>query len=190
MDKKDVQIAQAALKLAARQGWENISLDAIARAAKTTPAKIKARAADKNAVAALIVGATIAEALPNATSTKGSRHDRLFEVLMARFDVLQQNRAGSLVLARAARRDAKLATALGKANLDAAYTCVDHAGLDLLPRPVAALGVSAAFGWAFCAWARDESRDMGKTMAALDRALRLGDRAVAAATRLRARGQA
>jgi hypothetical protein len=41
------------------------------------------------------------------------------------------------------------------------------------PRPVLAGGLSAVYAWAFLAWRKDKTRDMAKTMAALDKALRM-----------------
>jgi len=46
--------------------------------------------------------------------------------------------------------------------------------LNAAPQFLRAVGLSALYAWAFVVWSRDETRDMAKTMATLDKALRFG----------------
>ena len=113
-----------------------------------------------------------------AGKVTGTPHDVLFDLLMSRFDVLQKHRKAILSMAEAARQDRGLSCALGRATLSGLYRLIDAAQLDSPSRPVLAAGLGAVYGWAFFVWRRDDSRDMAKTMAAIDRALRLSGKAV------------
>ena len=170
---ENAKISAAALRLAAAQGWEKVTLGAVAKSAKISSAAIKKRFAATHELASVIVDEMSREALAGAGKTSGAAHDVLFDLLMARFDVLQKNRKAILSIAEAARRDLALSRTLTRSILNGLYGVIDAASLDAPPRPVLAAGLSVVYGWAFLAWRRDESRDMAKTMAALDRGLRL-----------------
>ncbi|MDR3425786.1 MAG: hypothetical protein P4M13_12070 [Alphaproteobacteria bacterium] len=173
---ENVKICAAALRLAAAKGWEQATLDAIAKGAKLSLAKLKQRFVALPDIAALIVAEITREALA-AAKPAGSAHDVLFDLLMSRFEIMQKNRKAILSIADAARRDVKLSRALARASLQSAYALIDAAKIPAPPRPLLALGLSAVHGWAFLVWRRDDSRDMAKTMAALDRGLRLAGKA-------------
>jgi hypothetical protein len=108
----------------------------------------------------------------------GSARDRLFDVLMRRFDALQPHRPGVLRLSRDLRRDPLLALALGPGlvvsmawMLEAAE--IGSAGPAGLLRAQGLAGVWLA---ALRAWEDDPTEDLGHTMAALDRLLDRAER--------------
>ncbi|MDE2029778.1 MAG: TetR family transcriptional regulator [Alphaproteobacteria bacterium] len=186
---EDARLCAAALRLAAAQGWERITLDKVAKAAKLPVAKIKARFKTANGLVPVIAAEIDREAF--AVKTSGGAHDRLFDLLMARFDILQKHRKAVASIESTARRDRALACILSRAAMDGAYRLIEAGKLDgALPRPVVAVGLIAVSGWAFAAWRTDKSRDMAKTMAALDRALRWADRGVAFLTQCSSRAKA
>ena len=175
----NAKISAAALHLVAALGWELVTLEAVARRAKTPLAVLKKRFAVSCDLVPLIAEEMDRAALAAVGKIYGAPHDVLFDLLMARFDVLQKNRKAILSIASAARRDKKLSCALARETLEGAYRLINAARLELPPRPVLAAGLAAVYGWAFYSWSRDESRDMAKTMAALDHALRLAGSAAA-----------
>ncbi len=143
-------------------------------------AMVKRKNTDRNvsiSQAALRLAAEI-DRIAFAQKFTGSPHDRLFDILMARFDVMQKHRTVIINMAKAARHDRALTLALGRATIDGTYRIIDTAKISNPPRPVLAAGITAIYGWAFFAWQRDTSRDMAKTMAALDRGLRLASKAL------------
>lgn len=97
--------------------------------------------------------------------------DRLFEVVMARFDALHPWREGLQELAKAAPRDPLLAASCVAALGTATGTILDAAKipsggvLGLVRRQ----GLSAGYVTVARAFLKDESDDMGPTMAALER---------------------
>ena len=178
----NARISAAALHLASG-GWKTVTLEAVARKAKTPLSTLNKRFASVSGLVPVIAEEVDREAFTLAGKTKGAPQDALFDLLMARFDILQKNRKAILGMSEAARQDRELSCALARATLDGAYRLIDAANLSALPRPLAAAGLAAVYGWAFCAWRKDESRDMAKTMAALDRALRVAGKAATLFTR-------
>jgi AcrR family transcriptional regulator len=173
------KIGLVALRLAARLGWAQVTLDAVARQAKISTTALREAFRSPASLAPAIAAFIDREAFAAAGKSVATPHDALFDLLMARFDVLQQHRAAILSMAEAARHDRGLSCALARATLEGSYRLIDAAALTQPPRPVLAAGLSAVYGWAFFVWRQDESRDMGKTMAALDRGLRWSEKALA-----------
>jgi len=172
----ETKIAEAALKLAGRQGWQSLTLDQIAKAAKIPPAQMRNTVREKSAILPAIMCLLDAQTLTKAgkTDPHATPHDRLFEILMARFDVLQERRAGILVLFEACRADPALARSILPAHWQMAQNIFAHARL--VPegrlKPLATFGLLAVYYRALWRWQKDQTPDMAKTMAALDQALR------------------
>jgi AcrR family transcriptional regulator len=174
-------ILAAAMAEAAGVGWAQVSLAAIAARAKMklgdvlrhvpTKAHLLARFADHVDRQALGgVGA-----IDHAQSVK----DRLFDLLMKRFDALQAHRQGVKALMSGVMRDpGEGAMLLGRLARSMESTLA-AAGLSPhgLKGLLQVMGLKAAYLAALRAWRQDDSADMAKTMAALDRALGLAERA-------------
>ncbi|WP_448585407.1 hypothetical protein [Thermaurantiacus sp.] len=167
--------AEAWLRVIARDGWRSATLDTAAREAGAPPAALASEAGDAfDAVGALLEEAGRAAMLGAAGD--GSTRDRLFDGFMQGLDVLQAHR--SAVLALVASRDpgvmalaaARAAPALRRL---AAAAGVTTAGPEGALRLAALATVAARL---FAAWRRDESPDLSKTMAALDRDLARAER--------------
>jgi len=108
----------------------------------------------------------------------GPARDRIFDVLMRRLDAMQPHREGILRLIEDMRRDPLLALALAphigvsmRWMLEAAEIEAKSCEARLL-----ALGLTGVWLATIRAWARDDSPDMGSTMAALDSALDRAER--------------
>jgi AcrR family transcriptional regulator len=108
----------------------------------------------------------------------GSARDRIFDVLMRRLDAMQPHRDGILRLFEDMRRDPAIALALAphigvamRWMLEAAEVEAKSCEARLL-----ALGLAGVWLATIRAWAKDESPDMGTTMAALDNALDRAER--------------
>jgi len=175
---ENAEISAAALRCAALSGWEKVTLEMVAKAAKMPVAALKRKFAAPVELVPVIAEQIDREAFSAAGEMSGTAHDVLFDLLMARFDLMQKNRKAILSIGDAARRNRILARALICANLDGVYRVIDQAKLAAPPRPILAIGIAAIYGTAFFAWRKDESRDMAKTMAALDRALRWAEQAM------------
>jgi len=171
----------AALRLAAAHDWSALTLDQIAKTAKISPAEARKIFADKDMILPALVRRTDAQVAASIGKrlTHGTPRDRLFEVMMARIDILQASRKATLNIIATVRREPRLAQALLPAEMKAIKEMVSLAGLTLPLRrqPFVIGGLLAIYGFALCRWRSDDSRDLGKTMAALDRGLSIAEKA-------------
>lgn len=106
--------------------------------------------------------------------------DRLFDVLMARFDAMQPYRPVVVSLTKAAKCDPMLMLhlmALSRLTGDwiMEIAQISSSGVVGFAKSRGAL---AAYGRAFLIWLDDDSDDLAKTMAMLDKTLKRGERAL------------
>jgi ubiquinone biosynthesis protein COQ9 len=170
------RLVTAAMKLAAERPWSEVTLTQIAEAASVSLVDVRNEFADKGEVLAAFVrfvdDAVLARA-PQRTGAQPSR-DALFEVIMSRFDVLAAYKPALKSIGEAWPLDTSLACAMGRSQswmLRAAGIRAD--GLDGSLR---ALGLGALYASVYRTWLSDDDPGLGKTMAALDRRLRRGER--------------
>jgi AcrR family transcriptional regulator len=183
------QRAVAALfAVAARDGWSRTTLGAIAAEAGVELAELQARFVTREAILDRFILDTDREVidgtLPRAEGE--TIRDRLFDIVMRRIDAAQRHRAGVLAVQSALRRDPlaglgylPVIQASARWMLDAAG--VSTAGLLGLLRINALVVLLVPVAQA---WESDDSADLGKTMAALDRALTRAEQAEDFAARL------
>ena len=114
--------------------------------------------------------------------TEGPVRERLFDILMRRFDFLQTHRAGVLALLRALPAEPPLALCLARATVTSMGWMLEGAGVSAqgLRGEIRKKGLALVWGYGMRAWVRDDSADLTATMAAVDKAL---DRADALAAR-------
>ena len=174
----DRSLVAALLAEAAENGWPAASLIAAARRADLPAARVRARfparidvlmqlgaQADQAALEGATAGGDIAAPLPP--------RELVFDMLMRRFDVLQEHRAGVLAVLDALPLDPVLALALAGATVRSMAWMLDGAGIDAsgLTGALRVQLLNGAWLYVTRAWRSDESVDLAGTMAALDRAL-------------------
>ena len=176
----DTALVTAAFRLAAEDGWSKVNVAKAARTAGISVAEARARFPSRNAIL-LRFGRLADQAALQDAPDEGPERDRLFDLLMRRFDVLQTCRAGIKALMRSLPSDPPTAMLLACATRRSMRWMLQGAGIDSTG-PRGALqesGLLAVWLWTLRAWDRDESEDLSGTMAALDKAL---DRAGQAAS--------
>lgn len=172
---------EAALTLAAEKGWRDLALADIAEAAGLSMAALYAQYPSKTAILAAYSRAIDAAVLADMDGDQAggeSAKDRLFDLLMRRFDKLDAHKAGLLRIAEDTGRD-PLSLVCSLANLDRSMAAMlEAAGLSTsgLRGVLRIKGLSAVYLAGLRAWFRDESADKAKTMAALDKALGRAER--------------
>lgn len=173
-------VAGLALSLAGEKGWENVSLQDIARRAGIGLGELYDLYADKTDILAgygRMVDRDTLERCRAGSAESGAR-DRLFDLLMERFEVLNVHRAGVLSVLRGLWRDPKQAV-IGVPHLARSMAwMLAAAGVNTegLRGAARVAGMSALYLRLLRVWSEDESEDMGKTMAALDRMLARAER--------------
>ncbi|MEX2630723.1 MAG: TetR family transcriptional regulator [Tistlia sp.] len=165
----------AALALAAERDWADIGLAEIAEAAGVSLAELYPRIGSKQALldafSRRVDAAVLAEPAPGPET---SPRDRLFDVLMRRFDALQPHRRALASILRAQAR-APGATLCGLVQLARSMAwMLAAAGLsaDGLRGIFRVKGLSAIYLATFRVFLRDDSPDLSRTMATLDASLR------------------
>ena len=162
----------AALRLAEERGWRAVSVAAAAREAGIDLPAARAAFPSKTAIL-LAFGRMADQAVLTDIPSEGAVRDRLFDLLMRRFDALQAHRAGVLAVLRALPGDPASAVALACATRRSMRWMLDAAGAETggLFGELRVRGLVAVWLWAARAWERDDSADLSATMAALDTAL-------------------
>lgn len=168
-------ILEAALELAAARGWGQVSLADVAEAAGVRMSELYARYPTKQAILDGLARHVDHEVLRTVDDDppEGNARERLFDLLMRRFDVLDRQRDGVRAVVRQGLRD-PVALICGACALRRSMAVMlEAAGISStgLLGTLRIKGLAAAYLAAMRAWLGDDSPDKARTMAALDRAL-------------------
>jgi ubiquinone biosynthesis protein COQ9 len=168
----DRALIAAAFEQAALTGWRRLNLVEAAAAAGLPPDRVRARFPGRFAVL-LRFGVIADQAALAQPSTEPLVRDRLFDLVMRRFDVLQRHRAGVLALLRDLPAEPGMALLLSAATGRSMGWLLEAAGVPShgLRGRLRVSGMVGVWLYAVRAWRTDESADMAGVMAALDKAL-------------------
>jgi AcrR family transcriptional regulator len=171
----------AFLRLIAERGFEAVSLRGVAEAAGMSFAEFYRLHPDKVSLVSAFLARVDAEVLAGGSSQRDpeeTARDRLFDVMMRRYDALRPHREAVGAIRRAVLRDPLLALSLGvvarrsmAAMLEAAALPSD--GLAGLVRQHGLLAIDLDVSRVFD---RDDTIDLSKTMAALDNRLKTAEK--------------
>ncbi len=173
--------AEAALRLAGTVGWRHVRLEEVADEAGVTLGDLRRVAADKTDLLARFIRHIDAEVLAEESGFRpeDSVRDRLFDLLMRRFDALDPYKAGVDSAFQDTLRDPISALRIAPAGVQALGWYLEAAG-ESADGPIGALrlkGLAAVWLSALRAWFRDESADLSHTMKALDQGLARAEQA-------------
>lgn len=164
----------AALALAERRSWSQVTLADIAREAGLSLAVLLAELPSKTAVLAAFQRRIDREVLAGGEVGDASARDRLFELLMRRFEALKPHRQALKSILMAAPHDPASVICGWSGLLHAMITTLALAGL-----PAEGLGglfrakwLALIYGSVLPVFFADGTRDLSRTMAALDARLR------------------
>jgi ubiquinone biosynthesis protein COQ9 len=174
------RIVSSAMKLAAERPWGGVSLIEIADKAGLTLADIRTHFDGKPAIVRGFVRAVDDALLTQArkpAADSGAR-DALFEVVMARFDLLMPYKPAL----RSILKDAEPDLAMLGAAMSSQQWMLSAAGIESSGArgSVRTLGLASVYASVFRTWLEDDDPGMARTMAALDRRLRRGERNIQA----------
>lgn len=180
MDDKqfDQALIAAVFSQASLRGWQDVNIAEAARDAGLPLDRTRARFPGRGAVL-LRFGVIADQAALASGSVEPSPRERLFDMVMSRFDALQAHRAGILQLLQAMRTDPGTSMLLYGATLRSMKWLLDGAGIPStgLVGALRVHGLLVLWLYALGVWQQDESADLSATMAAVDRGL---DRALQA----------
>jgi len=181
------RIVSAALRLAGERPWADVTLADIAVAAEVSLVDLRRDFGSKGEILAALVRAVDDEVLARAPrqSSDQSARDALFEVVMRRFDVLAPYKPALKSITETWPADPALLRALAASQawmLRAAG--IRPEGVDGQLR---AGGLGAIYSATFRTWLEDDDPGLARTMAALDRRLRRGERTLNTLDEIRSR---
>jgi AcrR family transcriptional regulator len=163
----------AALRLAATRKWSDIALPEIAEEAGLSLAQMLPAAPSKAALMSAFGRRIDAAMLAGKVDADGSVKDKLFEILMRRFDALGPYKAAvKNILADLPREP--MAALCGLPSLLRAMRWAAEAAGIRTASPLAAFKINAlaiAYLATLRVWLDDDSADAAKTMASLDKTL-------------------
>jgi AcrR family transcriptional regulator len=173
------RILDAALRLAADTRWTEITLRDIAGEAGLSLAELNAAVPSRAAILTLFNRRIDQRMLASLDKdpVAGDAHDRIFEVLMRRLEVMAPYRAavGSIIADPSTLLDdpPETASSLGRSLgwVLAAAGLEDSGSREMIKR----LGLAAIYRRVLGVWVEDDDPGLARTMAALDRGLRDGE---------------
>ena len=179
------RIVDALMELAAEQSFDEVTISAIADRAGVSLADFRDAFPSKGAVLAAFNRRIDRIVLDGTTADMADENtkERLFDVLMRRFDALAPYRAAIESIVAWARREPIAAARLNAMALNSMRFMMEAAGADS-EGPVGALklqGLTLAWARLVNVWLADDDPGMAATMADLDRTLRRGDMLIARA---------
>lgn len=165
-------IIDAALGLARDRGWHSVTLAAIAAETGLDLTQISAQFRTKDAILAAFNRRVDAEILKEPIDQSGSIRDRLFDLIMRRFDALGPHRAAIRAILQGTIGD-PLATLAGLCAVHTSMSMTLEAAGVSASGPLGRLkakALSALYLRTLYQWLRNEGDD-DRIMAQLDRAL-------------------
>ncbi|KAA0598604.1 AcrR family transcriptional regulator [Azospirillum lipoferum] len=179
-DSLDRAVAAAAMELAAEKGWRHVGLLEVAHRAGIPLSRFHHRyrgRAEVLAAVSRVADATVLAGESPIDPTESAR-DRLFDVMMRRFDALRPFRDGLRAVLRDLPADPATALAFSCAFGRSMAWMLRAAGIDPDRRGGAALvaGLGTVHARVMRVFLTDDSADLSRTMAALDNALRGAER--------------
>jgi AcrR family transcriptional regulator len=174
------RILDAFLELAAERDLGAIGLIDIAERAGVTLANLRDFYSGKGAMLADFARRIDQAALEKGAAEGDTARDRLFDMMMRRFDALIPHRAAIKRIAAAACRDPILARKLHRLGRRSQVWMLEAAGIHRtgIAQGIAVEGALLVHADAMRAFLDDEP-DLSRTMAAVDRGLTRGERAMA-----------
>lgn len=168
-------LAKIAIDLAGDLGWEHLRFQDIADEAGISLAEISEHFDDKICILCAygkyIDRRTLEETGDLGTDTPA--RERLFDILMTRFDIINEQREGVLSVLNSFKTDPKQAL-ISLPYLGRSMTwMLEAAGLDTsgIKGAIRVVGLKMIYLKALKDWMNDDGDDMPKTMASLDKSL-------------------
>lgn len=174
-------VLDAFLTLVAERGYGKVTLRDVAASADIGLADLYRLYPDKRALVAGVmarVDAAVLAGTPRQVDPEETARDRLFDVMMRRYDTLKPHREAVRSIVRAARRDPLLALALAPSARRSMAAMLEAAGLSSegISGAVRQNGLLAIYAAVSRVFDSDDSADLSKTMAALDGRLKTAER--------------
>jgi len=177
----DEMIIEAALSLAEEGHWDRLSLQEISDKASLSLPELQKHFASKAGILDAFtrqISQKVLGDLPAHPDEDDSPRDRLFETMMTRFEILQPYKGALKSILRNTRKQPAALLRHYPGLTQAMSQMLEASGIPSggLIGIARIKGLSVVYGKAFAIWLRDDSADMSKTMASLDKDLKLAEK--------------
>ena len=171
----DDKVIDASLVLAAEKGWAGLTLGQIADVAKVSLADLHERFSSKGDIIRAYsrrIDVRVLRAVDPEDQEGERPKDRIFDVLMLRFDELQRDKTAVASIFRSVSCDPFALLASAKPAVQSMQWMLEAAGIDVegMTGAVRARALGAVWLAAFRIWLED-GEELAKTMAELDHRL-------------------
>jgi len=181
MSKKVVtneQIVLSALALAADIGWESVYFPEIAAACDMSIEELQEVISNKDDILVLFERMVDKKMLAGLSGGgEASAREQIFDALMERYDILNEYRVGLLSVIGSFKSDPKQAVLSMPQVCRSMSLVLEGAGIETsgIAGSLKVAGLTGLYIRCLKVWMDDESIDLSKTMAALDKALGHGE---------------
>ncbi len=179
----ETQVIDRAMTLAADDGWQSLPISRIARAANLSLDRFYRLFPSKTAILTRLMARTDAAVLTGVLvwSDQDTPRDRLFDLLMRRFDALGPYRPGLAAVIPELVLNPPALVHVGRTLHRSMARTLVAAGLDSpgCRAQTHAIALTGIYLLALRTWLTDDSTDQAPTMAALDRGLEGAERLMA-----------
>ena len=173
------RIVAAALKLAAERPWGDVTLLYIAQEAGLTLVELRHEFATKGDILIAFARAIDDQVLRRAATSGGAKatRDAIFDIVMSRFDALAPYKPALRAISQSSVFEPALLLNLFASQ----HWMLQAAGFatDGLIGALRVGGLASVYASVFRTWLEDDDPGLARTMAALDRRLRRGERTLA-----------
>ncbi|MFP4098366.1 MAG: TetR family transcriptional regulator [Alphaproteobacteria bacterium] len=171
------RIALASLTLAEARGWEQVALHDIALACGLSLRALHDVIDCKDDILVLfgrMVDRRMLEQAQSGGEDEGSVRERIFDRLMDRYEILNDYRPGLVAVARSLKYDPKQALVLMPRLCRSMSWVLESVGIGTssVSGALKVAGLTGVYIKGLKVWMEDESPDLSKTMATLDKALK------------------
>lgn len=170
------KIISVALDLAEGQGWEYTTLRDIADKSELSMSVLYEVIEDKNDILVLfgrMIDRKIMDGVETGTDDGLTIRERLFDILMDRYEILNEYRGGVIALMDSMALDPKQVVISFPHICRSMNWMLEASGVETsgVKGALKVAGLSGVYMKVLRTWKNDDTQDLAKTMAALDKAL-------------------
>ena len=173
----DEKVIKAAFTLARELGWETVTLKDISDESGISLSEMRNYFDDKTDILVQYNKQLDKKVLASVNGQNEPVRDQLFEILMERFDLLNEDRESLKAILSSFKRDPKQVLLSWPHLCRSMSWILEAVGEDTrgIKGAMKVAGLSGVYLKTLKAWIEDDSVDMAATMAALDKSLKTAD---------------
>ena len=167
------------MKMIAEQTWHHVDLQELADQCGIKYSALRGSYSGKKDLLKdfmMMIDQEVLDSITTGENIDSTAKDRLFDILMARFDALSPYRDGIQQLICAVKCDPCMAMTLNKLSVKSMRWMLDGAKIETrgITGNAKIQGLVLVYSRVICTWLKDEEKGLSKTMAALDGELNRG----------------